>query len=217
MTAIGDSFRKINGKIFAFFFSTLGKQLIKLVLSTCKWEVHGLENFTTFASKNKCILMLWHNRLAITSFILYRYAKQFSYTAFVSNSRDGELIDMLVNSYSMGKTIKVPHQSRHEALRTLIKCINSSNEIAIITPDGPRGPKYEVKPGIALAALKTNVSIVPLTWEADHYWELNTWDKLRLPKPFSTIKVSFNQPIQFSKDSSLEEIQSILQSTLPSE
>ena len=214
MSAIGDYFRKIKSKIFAFCLSTLGKQLVKLVLSTCKWEVKGADEFCRFASQNKCILMLWHNRLAITSFILYRYANGFKYAAFISNSRDGELISTLVNSYRMGRTIKVPHQSRHEALRTLIRNIQKSEEIAIITPDGPRGPKYEVKPGIALAALMTEASVVPFTWQADSYWELKTWDKLRLPKPFSRIQVVFENPLRFTKGTPIEQAQSILQSHL---
>lgn len=216
MSAFGDCYRKMVSKILAFGISTIGKMLTKLVLSTCKWHVKGLETFTAFANKEKCILMLWHNRLAIASFILYRYAKDFQYAALVSNSRDGELINALVRSYKTGKTIKVPHDSRHEALRTLIRHMKENQDVIIITPDGPRGPSYEVKPGIALAALSTDAYVFPLTWKADKYWELKTWDKLRFPKPFSRIDVEFLNPIHFNKkDHSVEEISKTLQSSLP--
>ncbi len=215
MSAAGDFYRKIMSKILSFAVSTIGKTVTKLVLRTCKWEVQGLETFCQFAAKEKCILMLWHNRLAITSFILYRYAKQFTYAAFVSNSRDGELIASLVRSYKAGSIIKVPHDSRHEALRMLIRHMQEKQDVIIITPDGPRGPRYEVKPGIALAAISTGAYVIPFTWQADKYWELKTWDKLRLPKPFSTIKVVFEPPIHFKEaDRSIEKARQILQSSL---
>jgi len=217
MSSIGDYYRKVASKLFAFCAATLGKFIVKVILKTCKWEVSGLDSFCETASKNRSILMLWHNRLAITPFILNDYAKQFKYVAFVSNSRDGELINTLVNTYRVGRTIKVPHDSRHEALRSLIRTIQNSEEIAVITPDGPRGPKYEIKPGIALAATLTQASVIPFTWKASHYWELKTWDKLRLPKPFSKIHVSFENALQFAKKRPLEEVQQELERALPSD
>lgn len=218
MSAVGDFYRKIISKILSFGVATIGKTVAKMVLSTCKWEVEGLERFGQYAAKKKCILMLWHNRLAIASFILYRYARHFTYAAFVSNSRDGELIASLVRSYKVGSTIKVPHNSRHEALRLLIRHMQEKQDVIIITPDGPRGPLYEVKPGIALAALSTGAFVFPFSWQADKYWELKTWDKLRLPKPFSTIKVVFEAPVNLdAAEKSIEKARVILQAALPTD
>lgn len=217
MRAVADYFRKVLSKIFAFVVSTLGKAAMRLVLSTCKWEVQGLERFLQLSEREKCILMLWHNRLAITSFILYRYARCFTYAAFVSSSRDGELISALVQSYKIGHTIKVPHNSRHEALRMLVKHIKEKQDIIIITPDGPRGPKYEVKPGVAFAAISTGAHVVPFTWHASKFWELKTWDRLKLPKPFSTIKIAFEEPINFVGEKSVDKVKSILQASLPAD
>lgn len=216
MGALGDFYRKVKSKVFAFILSTVGKATASLMLKTCQWEVQGLELFLETASKDKCILMLWHNRLAITSFILHRYTNQFTFAALVSNSRDGELISSLVESYKIGRTIKVPHNSRHEALRKLIRHLQEKEDIVIITPDGPRGPRYKMKPGIALAAVSTGANVISLNWQADRFWQLNSWDQLRFPKPFSKIRVFFGEPISF-KDSgqSVEEARMILQSLLP--
>lgn len=182
-----------------FLITRLGKGLLQALLWTCKWEIKGLEQFSQLAQNEKCILILWHNRLAITPFILYKYAPQFIYAAFVSNSRDGELISAVVHSYKVGRTIRVPHHSRHHALKELIKRIEEQKEIVIITPDGPRGPRYEIKPGIAMAALETEAYVIPLNWSANSFIELKTWDKLRIPKPFTTIRVSFDPAISFQK------------------
>ncbi len=52
-----------------------------------------------------------------------------------------------------------------------------------------------MKPGILLAAKQANAWVVTFSWESDRYWELNTWDKFRIPKPFSTIKLVWGTPI----------------------
>ncbi len=198
----------------AFFIATIGKGAINALLWTCRWNVKGAEHFCKIASQEKCILMLWHNRLALTPFILYRFAPHFIYAAFISNSRDGELIGRMVRSYKAGRVIKVPHHSRHQALRELIRHVEERLSIVIITPDGPRGPRYEMKPGLALAAIETQANVVPLNWKASSYWEFKTWDKLRLPKPFSTIDVFFDPPVHLAKQTLLDEGQALLQNSL---
>lgn len=199
--------------ILPFLVARLGQMGMRLLLKTCQLEVKGLEHFHAIAEKERCILMLWHNRLAMAPFILYRYAPQFIYAAFVSKSRDGELISAVVHSYKAGRTIRVPHNSRHQALKEVIQNLKEKKEVIIITPDGPRGPRYEMKPGIALAAKETEAFVVPLNWTSSKMWELKTWDKLRIPKPFSKITISFEPPLQF-KEVSLESIQKHLQESL---
>jgi hypothetical protein len=200
----------------SFLITYVGQGLVRLILRTCQWEVEGLEEFKRLATSEKCLLMLWHNRLALTPFILYRYAHHFTYAAVVSNSRDGQLIGRVVQSYRTGKTIRVSHQARHQALKEIIACLDKKEAIVIITPDGPRGPIYKVKPGSALAALQTEAYVIPLTWEADRYWTFKTWDQLRLPKPFAKIKVTFGGFLHFSQPSetSLSQAQDILQRTM---
>src|SRR5262249_41681403 len=71
-----------------------------------------------------------------------------------------------------------------------------SSDVIIITPDGPRGPRYIAKPGIAAAACETGAHVVPFSWTATRFWQLGTWDKMLLPKPFSTLLVTFGDPIK---------------------
>lgn len=208
--------RWIRRILFPFLIATVGKGLMRLLLLTCRWEIRGSENFRKTASKEKCILMLWHNRLVLTPFILERCAPDFTYSAIVSKSRDGNLISAIVKSYKQGKTITVSHQARHQALKEMIQEVEAKGSIVVITPDGPRGPRYEIKPGIAAAAIATSAHVVPFTWEASKLWKLNTWDQLHIPKPFATITVTFKDPVVFlDKDgTTLEQAKSQLQNAL---
>lgn len=211
----GDWKKKIF-KMRSFFAAKLIKRLLQLLIKTCRIQIEGLNQFCELVSTERCILMLWHNRLAPALFILSQYTPQIRYAALVSGSRDGDILSNIIHSYQNGNTIRVPHLDRYQALRRVISQVEEQKQVVVITPDGPRGPCYEIKPGIAVAALKTQAHIVSLNWEANDYWELKTWDKFRLPKPFTTLYVTFKTIVRFNQipQPSLEQAKSILKAKL---
>lgn len=178
------------------------RMVIRLLVWSCRFEVKGGEHIL---SSKRAIVMLWHNRLVLIGPSILKAAPKQTFCAFISNSKDGDMAAAYTTSYSIGRTIRVPHDAKDAALKALISRIKYSQDIAIITPDGPRGPAGKIKPGIALAAKETGAVIIPFSWEADKYWELGTWDKMRIPKPFSRISATFEVPISLSKESSLED------------
>lgn len=185
-----------------------------LLLKTCKFEVTGGENLRSSAKSGSSIIMLWHNHLPLIGPSILAAGPKLSYCAFISNSKDGDIAAEYTTSYSIGSTIRVPHDSREAALKTLISRLKMKRDIAIITPDGPRGPRHKIKPGIAIAAKETNAAIIPFTWSSDKYWELKSWDKMQIPKPFSTIHATFGTPITLSKESPIEDDIQFLENTL---
>ncbi|ADI37781.1 lysophospholipid acyltransferase family protein [Waddlia chondrophila] len=187
--------------VIPFFLGYTLKGVISLLAMTCRFRILGTEKLHQSAKNSKCILIAWHNRLGIITEILKRTGPQYRYAAMVSNSRDGQFIAVIANSYKEGRAIKVPHNQRAQALQMMINQLKSSNEIGIVTPDGPRGPKYTLKPGVALAARKCNAQVIPLSWSANRFWKFNTWDGMMLPKPFSTITVQWGNPVTLGKTS----------------
>lgn len=177
------------------------KSLLRFLLSTCDVEVQGLGLFTHEAKQKKCILMLWHNRLLLLPEILHCYAPQFMYRAVISKSRDGELLSLMAESYVEGRTLRVPHNARRAALSNMINHLKKHSEVLVVTPDGPRGPRYQVKPGVAVAAQQADASVVPITWSSSKSWQLKTWDKLIIPKPFSRLTIVIGEPISLPSDS----------------
>lgn len=194
------SWLRIKKRIFFPLIVFIVKRLLRLLVFSCRFETTGIDAFKQFASANPCILMLWHNRLVIFPELLNKYAPEFLYRAVISQSRDAELLAILANSYKQGRTLRVPHNARFQALNEMIFHLKNSKEIMVMTPDGPRGPRYKVKPGIVIAARAASVSIIPVSWQADKMWQLNTWDKLMIPKPFSRITFSFGPPIRVEEN-----------------
>lgn len=171
------------------------KFLLRAILKTCRINIKGREKIPFAKEKGPLIIALWHNRLAILSEILLPYAGKLHFTSFISQSRDGELLVNFASTYPSNGVIRVGHDSRSSALRNVIQTVQKNESILLITPDGPRGPVYRLKPGLERTLQETGASLITFNWEADKYWELKTWDKFRFPKPFSTIEVSFSDPM----------------------
>ncbi|MFA6914977.1 MAG: DUF374 domain-containing protein [Parachlamydiales bacterium] len=192
------------GHFSPWFIVKLYKIVALALLSTCKIEVEGVDHFKNAASKGSCSLVLWHDRLGILAKILYKFAPEFDYLAVLSNSRDGRILGRLATSYKQCGTLFVPHDAREVALRKMVGILKNENKVLIVTPDGPRGPRHKVKPGVVLASIHAESSIIPLTWDCDTCWVLNSWDRMAFPKPFSKIKVNFGEAMAFSTRENLD-------------
>ena len=105
----------------------------------------------------------------------------------------------------------MPHNQRHAALHAMISRLRDHKEIIVVTPDGPRGPKYVVKPGIVMAAKATGAHWCPSSWTASKHWELGTWDAMKIPKPFSKIVVTFGEAIVLGEEVKEEVALEVLQ------
>lgn len=206
---------KLKQRWLPYIYGKIGKSCLRILAATCRFKFEGLESFLKAAEDQKCVLVFWHNRLCMIAAIMERCAPQFQYAAVISNSRDGEMIAVLTNSYRQARSIRVPHNSRSAALQTITRELKKNKEILVITPDGPRGPLYKVKQGVVVAAREASAHVVPLSWSASNCWRLKTWDGFMIPKPFSTIKVKIGESFQISKDSvSIQEGQEILEQAL---
>lgn len=181
------------------------QSLLKMLLLTCRFRIKGEEHLVKASSQGPCMIALWHNRLALIGPALIKLKLPFIFTAFVSNSRDGDILAAYTESYPNGRTIRVPHNAKEAALKSMIYRLRSRREILLITPDGPRGPIYIPKPGIVLAAQEAHATIIPFNWTASSYWEFSSWDRFRLPKPFSTIDATFGLPVTVEEQTPMKD------------
>ncbi|MCH9632836.1 MAG: hypothetical protein S4CHLAM6_11790 [Chlamydiae bacterium] len=182
-------FRAIQKKLFPSFV----KLIMRFILWTSKVELVGLEGFYEQVDQHPSIIMLWHNRVVLGPNFFGEYMEPSSnYTAYVSNSRDGEWLALATESYKNGFTIRVPKFDKHKSLREFIKTLKKS--IVLITPDGPVGPAYQIKPGVIVAAQVAKAQIFPFSWSASKYWRFSSWDRMIIPKPFGKIVIGYGEP-----------------------
>ncbi len=202
--------RFLQVKVFPF----LVRFFVRVILWTNKVELVGVEHYYEKVKKHPSIIILWHNRIVLCPNFFGEYLDRSSnYTAYVSQSRDGEWLALATESYPNGYTIRVPKKHKYESLRQFIKTLKQS--VVLITPDGPRGPKYQMKPGVIFAANAAKAQLFPFSWSATKTWQLKSWDKLKIPKPFGKIYIGFGEPFFLHQQkSSLEEKQKFAEEKL---
>ncbi len=115
----------------------------------------------------------------------------------VSHHRDGETIRKVVDYLGVGAISGSSSKGGAKALIQAIKTIRSGIDIAI-TPDGPRGPRYSVANGIVAISQKTNAKIVTCQIKTSKFWQLNSWDKFIIPKPFGIIDFYISEPFDIN-------------------
>ena len=181
---------------------------------TCRVKAHGHENIDQLKNNinTAWIYSIWHNNVLISPWAL----KNQNVSVMVSESKDGEIIarsvELFGNTTIRGSTSK----NSTRVTRKALKCLKDQNPVAI-TPDGPRGPKYVLQEGVLYLAALSNTPIIPFHAECSKQWQFNSWDNLKLPKPFSTIHLCFGNPIHIEarilkeqKDEEIKRVQQLM-------
>ena len=159
-----------------------------------KWEDHELEKI--FPHIDGCLISFWHNRLAFGLHIFGNYKK---IHALVSSHSDGKIIANIIKIAKHNTISGSSNKNAQSAVKSIIKRLEAGEKI-IITPDGPRGPLYEINSNITRIAYKYNKPIIPMSCTSNSYFELKSWDKMLIPKPFSKIYVIFGKEVSLSRD-----------------
>ncbi|HEX7928671.1 MAG TPA: lysophospholipid acyltransferase family protein [bacterium] len=135
------------------------------------------------------ILCLWHNGI----FYFLPVLGPLGYAGMISRSKDGEDVAWIAQRFGLVPVRGSPKEGGATALREMIRLLASGRNV-VITPDGPKGPRYEMKPGVTALARKRKVPIIPLAFSAPNRWEFNTWDRMKVPKPFSRTVILAGAP-----------------------
>ena len=133
----------------------------------------------------------WHRCLIPCA--CYFHGK-FTPAVLISRSFDGELIAQTIER--LGFLTARGSSSRHggSGLWSLAKAVARGNP-AVFTADGPRGPVYKVKPGAIKLAQITGHSIGIFYAHPERAWQLKSWDRFLIPKPFSRVAISWGRNI----------------------
>ncbi len=116
----------------------------------------------------------------------------------ISQSADGELIAQICRHLGLGTIRGSSKRGGAQALLQLLR--DGANSHLAITPDGPRGPRRQVKTGIVLLASLSGLPVVPLGVGFDRAWRFNSWDRFALPRPFSRVVGVLGEPLVIPPD-----------------
>lgn len=144
--------------------------------------------------ERRVIYALWHGRMFI---LIYCYRKR-GINVLISQHSDGELVARVIKGLGY---LPIRGSSTRGGLKGFFELSQGARGRSLaITPDGPRGPKEIVQPGIILLAQRTGLPIVPLGASVQKGMVLPSWDGFLIPYPFSQVAVVEGPPLQVGKE-----------------
>lgn len=147
------------------------------------------EDLQAYTKKDQPVaIVLWHNRLFLAAEIVRRYRGGRPAYALVSASQDGAWLSAFFSLVGLATVRGSSSRLGREAASALVETLRAGNDIGI-TPDGPRGPCYEVKPGGVIVARRTGAPMLLIGAEFHSAWRLRSWDRFYLPRPFSRVRM----------------------------
>jgi lysophospholipid acyltransferase (LPLAT)-like uncharacterized protein len=165
--------------------------LIASVGPTLRWELRGGEHLERlYGAGRLAIWNFWHNQIFYATWFWRRRG----IVVMTSRSFDGEYIARFIQRFGYGASRGSSTRGGSRALISQIRAMRAGFDAAF-TIDGPKGPRYVAKPGPALLARKTGHAIVPVHHAGSSFWELSSWDRFRIPRPFSRGLVVVAEPI----------------------
>lgn len=190
----------------------LAARLIQLLAGgialTLRSRFEDRSGYTTGQLQGPVIFAIWHNRLALSLIINRRYVMpaqpEHRLAALVSASKDGALLARVLELFGAQPVRGSSSRRGAQALIELNSCARKGLNIAI-TPDGPRGPKYKVQPGVIALAQSSGLPVIPAGYRLGWKLKLKSWDQFQIPLPFSTWDLTFGEPIRVPSDASDDE------------
>jgi lysophospholipid acyltransferase (LPLAT)-like uncharacterized protein len=168
--------------------ATLGYPFLSALARTWRTETHGLRHFEEVRGTGFAF-MLWHEMLVP---LLWQHQQQ-HVAIVVSGSRDGRYLAELASRLGYLNLFGSSTRGGARVLLQAIRALEDGSPVAF-TPDGPRGPRREVKPGVVRAAQRAGATILPVAAVADRCWRLSSWDRLVVPKPGARVRIGYAEP-----------------------
>ncbi len=186
----------MNNKYKITFLSLIGRWVFQLLFLLNKVKIHGEENLLNLAKAGKPVMVcVWHGRLLFPSW--YIRLKITNLYAIASRHTDAEIMARILKRWGYGLIRGSTKKGGKAVVQKMVEVFKDGGIIAI-TNDGPKGPPRISKPGSTGVAIKYGVSMVTITGSASKFWQINSWDRFMLPKPFGRIDIVVAPPLEIT-------------------
>lgn len=186
---IGKKPKHLNG--VQVFLLKIVSFLIRLWSRTLRYEFGSDVKDIIEKADSPVVVILWHNRLFAVPEFYSRYIHNRKLAAIVSANKAGAWLSGLFEHMDIHPIRGSRNRRGSQAFREMLQASKAGYDVGV-TPDGSRGPMYEMKAGAAKLALKTGAPIVLLSYNFQLAFRLKTWDLFYIPFPFSRIEVKMD-------------------------
>ncbi len=183
---------KLRHPVAIRWAARLGAVLIRFWIGSLQIRYHALGPYFPRHSRRfpgRYLYIFWHESIL---FPAYLYGNSFVHV-LISEHADGQLIAEICQRLGFSVVRGSTTRGGVRALRTLAQLPDSQH--AAITPDGPRGPRRVIQPGVIYVAARTGMPIIPLGVACPKAWRARSWDRFLLPRPASRAYLVSGEPV----------------------
>jgi lysophospholipid acyltransferase (LPLAT)-like uncharacterized protein len=173
---------------------------LDFALRTTRWHFEGAEHAAPFGRDPSgegpsgrglpLIAAFWHERLPLMIMLCLRAQHLSEWRGstsrmhvLVSRHRDGRFIGAVLRRFGIDVVLGSSSRGGAAGMLGMLALLGAGHHIAI-TPDGPRGPRRVGAPGVAQLAALSGAPVLPCAAQTSRRWEMKTWDRMAVPKPF---------------------------------
>jgi len=151
--------------------------------------------------EGRYIYAIWHENLLLP---VYQYSRTNTWV-IISQHADGTLLTEMGRHLRLKLVRGSSTRGGVEAVRKLLRI--ARNASLAITPDGPRGPRRRIQPGLVYLAARTGLPVVPTGFGYHRPWRLRSWDRFAVPRPWSLGTCVTGEPIHVPADAGRKELE----------
>jgi lysophospholipid acyltransferase (LPLAT)-like uncharacterized protein len=144
--------------------------------------------------RGRFLFAFWHENILLPA---YHYGRR-DVWVLISRHADGRLIAEAVRHLGFSVVYGSTTRDGVQAVRQMLRLARKAH--LVITPDGPRGPRRRVHPGIVYLAARTGLPVVALGIAYQRAWRMRSWDRFALPHPWSAAAMVSTEPIHVPAD-----------------
>lgn len=199
-----------KSKWFIWLAPKIGAWFMRFLCMTLRLEIDDPCGFLKRKEGDPAVVFaFWHNRIFTMPYLYEKLVPQRTLVVMISRSRDGGMISETAAHFGIQSARGSSSKSGVKAFREILDEIANKGHDIGVTPDGPRGPRCKVQPGVVLLASMSGRPIVCVTYHLSSKKVFNSWDQFQIPYPFAKCRVVLSPPISIPPDVKDEELESI--------
>ena len=177
--------------------------VVAMLGRTLRWRVDGYRHLEDIlGADQQPVMAFWHGRILPATY----FFRNRGIVVMISENFDGEWIGRLIQKFGFEVARGSTSRGGRRALVQLRHAMSACKPAGFAV-DGPRGPARVAQPGAVWLARLTGNPILPFHFEADRSWNLSSWDRGQVPKPFSHVALAIGEPIRVDPAASDEQLE----------
>jgi lysophospholipid acyltransferase (LPLAT)-like uncharacterized protein len=181
---------KIRNKHLVGAAGWLSARVVAGLFRTVRYDHRAPAVADRLTSPDRYVFSIWHEYLLLPT---VKYGGP-DIAVLISAHADGQILGGLIRMTGMDMVLGSTNRGGVEAVRQLVKPDAPWRNVAV-TPDGPRGPRRVVQPGVVYIASRTGLKVAPIGVGYDRPWRVGSWDRFAVPKPGSRVRAVTAEPI----------------------